>query len=76
MSRITNELHSALENFYKNESNLVDRKITRKLELMGFITNQFGGKWVVTEDGINYLLYDSLDYHGPISGPFLLGGFD
>jgi hypothetical protein len=76
MPRIRNELHCALENFYKNNVNLVDVKITRKLKLLGFITYEFGGKWVITEEGINYLLCDSLDYHGHVSGPFSLGAFD
>lgn len=55
MPRITNDLHNALVAISNHGEYQACKLTIHKLEMMGLIMYEFGGKWAITEEGINYL---------------------
>ncbi len=55
MPRITNDLHNALVAISNHGEYQASKLAIHKLEMMGLIMYEFGGKWTITEEGKNYL---------------------
>jgi hypothetical protein len=55
MTKITTELHQKLIEIADAGTLELNEKLARKLELMGFIDYEFGGKWKVSHEGLFYL---------------------
>jgi hypothetical protein len=56
MPRITNDLHNALVAISDHGECQASPIVFHRLELMGFIMYEFGGKWSITAEGMDYLL--------------------
>lgn len=55
MTRITTDLHNALVKISDHGFKDICDTHLRKLELMGFITPEFGDVWKITDEGFGYL---------------------
>ena len=56
MPRIRSDLHNVLVAISNHGEYQSYKLAIHKLEMMGLIMYEFGGKWAITDEGKNYLL--------------------